>query len=466
MEHHFRFIKTIRTLTRQFPILIKLLFYLFTGNMGIYVMWEALKLRKLLTFAFMVWTVLILAPQCQADQISIRLNGQDLALEPEAFIEEGRLLVPLKPCAQALGGTVAWDADSRQAEVMTGSTRIVFTVGSTVYTIDEEPGEMVVAPQIISGTLYVPAGCLAEAMGASLAWDAAAASINIISNGSNLIPGTRASQLMQDAQQAAAGQKTFKFREKRQITVRTAMIYSWGKSYQSNDVSYQYTEGGRRFDHPGKYEHIRFGIPPVAGKEMVEEDNYEKVTTRDHIYVKAPSGVWVRTEEQTPDEFLKAMGQSSEDVEKNLIMLRGQDEVWEGKDCLVLSYNYKPEFFQPLIRSLVEEQLAASETDPATNRSIWEQVARSMKALGSGKCWIDKASGLEIHEESNFTVKFTVSLPVPEAGGHSMQYQYEMQDISQEDRFDYGAAVTIPDVSRAIDADDYARGQNGLLDIL
>ncbi len=271
-----------------------------------------------------------------------------------------------------------------------------------------------------------------------------------------------ASELMTQAWNAASEQNTLKFKQSRTIQVINSMLYSWGKSYQSCDISYEESEGCRDYQSAQKYEHIRSGIPPTAGKSMVEWDNYEKVTSKDFIYLKAPTGVWIKSDEPTPSQFFESIGKSDEDIFEDIDLSMLADETMGGKDCKVVFFSYRPEFFEPLLEKLVEEQLALSEVEAETGKSIWEQVRKSQRVSGSGKVWIDKASGLEIHQESQFTVKFYVDIPMPDSQGHSMKYVYELQDSTREDRFDYGQPVNMPDVSRAMTMEEYLDAESRL----
>lgn len=374
-------------------------------------------------------------------------------------------MAPLQPLMQDLGCSVTWDARASQATVAAGSGTIIFRLGSTVYFIDGQEKSMSVAPEIVRDRIFCPVRDVVQAVGASLTWDPETLTVSIssarpVSPTANLA----AHQVMTKANKAAAAQNTFKFRKKRQIDVSNTMNYSWGKFYKSDEVSYEESDGCRQYEMPQQYESVKIGIPPAGGKSMVVEDHYEQVTSNNTIYVKAPTGVWVKTDQQTPAEFMKSMGKTEEDRDKDLVIWLTPDEKMENKDCQVISFQYKPEFFQPLIKNLVEQQLDVSEADPAISRSIWDQVGKNMKASGSGKIWIDKTTGLQLYEESKLTISFSAVIPVPDSGGHTMNYSYNMQDTIREERSNYGVPVVIPDVSKAISSEDYARINPSLLD--
>lgn len=401
---------------------------------------------------------------CLAESpISVQVDGRELSFNTAPIIKDGSILLPLRTSMEAIGCRVSWNEDARVAEVVSGSTTVLFSPGSSAYTVNGEEKTLDAAPEIIDEQLFIPIRSAAEALGAIVAWDADSSTLTISSPQSQeLNRSVPARDLMEKAWNAATELNTFKFKQRRYIEVKTSMDYSWGKSYQSKDISYEESTGSRKARPSERYEHIKSGIPPVNGRNMVESDNYEKVTAKNAIYIKTPDGIWVKTDEQTPAEFFASMGKSEEDIFKDIDMRLEPDEKYEGKDCSVVFFNYKPGFFQPLVERLVEEQLAVSETDPDTGKSIWEQVKENQQVSGSGRVWIDKSSGLEIHQESKFKVKFVVDIPVQESEGHTMRMVYEMQDSINENRFEYGKPVVIPDVSKAISMEEYMETQSKL----
>jgi len=74
--------------------------------------------------------------------------------------------------AETLGAEVVWDQTAQTVTLTKGDTVVVFTIGSTTYTVNGESAVADVAPEITSDRTMLPARYAAEALGAVVGWDA------------------------------------------------------------------------------------------------------------------------------------------------------------------------------------------------------------------------------------------------------------------------------------------------------
>ena len=74
----------------------------------------------------------------------------------------------------------AWDGTTQKVTVTKGSTTIELTIGSTTGTTNGQASQMEAAPLLVNGRTYLPARDIAEALGYTVEWDAAAQTVNII----------------------------------------------------------------------------------------------------------------------------------------------------------------------------------------------------------------------------------------------------------------------------------------------
>ena len=91
------------------------------------------------------------------------------------FVEQGRVFVPLRYLARALGVAdekVTWEPETKKITVVCpcGST-LELAVGSKAMSINGQPREMDVAPVTRDGRTYLPARYVAEALGYEVGWD-------------------------------------------------------------------------------------------------------------------------------------------------------------------------------------------------------------------------------------------------------------------------------------------------------
>ena len=112
-------------------------------------------------------------PAAYSDTIPVLVNGKAVTwTDAEPFVENGRTLVPLRAVADAMGLTVEWDNDAREASFSGGGKTIVFPIGSTTArTSGDGIVAMDTAAVIRDGRTYAPIRYLAEYFGYTVGWD-------------------------------------------------------------------------------------------------------------------------------------------------------------------------------------------------------------------------------------------------------------------------------------------------------
>lgn len=120
-------------------------------------------------------------PQPQNNTISVVIDGQALVTNVAPQSINGRTMVPMRSIFEALGATVTWNADTKQAVATKGDKRVTLTLNSDTAYINGE-AKTLEAPAIsYNGSTLVPARFVAEAFGANVTWDNATKTVNIVS---------------------------------------------------------------------------------------------------------------------------------------------------------------------------------------------------------------------------------------------------------------------------------------------
>jgi len=104
-----------------------------------------------------------------AQQVSVTVNGQPLALSPGPIERTGRVFVPLRGIFERLGATVVYSSGTINAT--RGGTTISLHIGSTQATLNGQPQTLDVAPFIVGATTYVPLRFIAQSLGANVGYD-------------------------------------------------------------------------------------------------------------------------------------------------------------------------------------------------------------------------------------------------------------------------------------------------------
>lgn len=74
----------------------------------------------------------------QKKGVTIILNGKELKLDVEPFIENDRTLIPVRGVMEGLGAVVGWNAKDRVVTVDKEDISIKLTIGSDVAVVTRE----------------------------------------------------------------------------------------------------------------------------------------------------------------------------------------------------------------------------------------------------------------------------------------------------------------------------------------
>ena len=100
------------------------------------------------------------------------VNGKAYEKDAAPVIMNDRTLVPIRFVTESLGGTVAWNAETKEVTLVIDGKEIKMTIGKTI----EKYG---VAPIIINGRTFVPVRFVADELGATTAWNAETKTVTI-----------------------------------------------------------------------------------------------------------------------------------------------------------------------------------------------------------------------------------------------------------------------------------------------
>lgn len=83
---------------------------------------------------------------------------------------QGRVLVPLRACLEAIGATVAYDAESRSVSAEKGGTVLKLEIDSPALWVNGELRTMDTVARLIDGRTYLPVRAVYEAFGLKVDW--------------------------------------------------------------------------------------------------------------------------------------------------------------------------------------------------------------------------------------------------------------------------------------------------------
>jgi len=142
---------------------------------------KGLKLVALLAVLMMVMVL----PLGAAPNVTVKVDGVTVAFpDQKPYIDSAnRTLVPMRAPMEALGATVSWNNDTRQAIFEKDGVTAVFTIGSKTYTVNGVKKTMDTQAVITGDRTCIPIRFAAEAVGATVDWDADTYTVIITTGG-------------------------------------------------------------------------------------------------------------------------------------------------------------------------------------------------------------------------------------------------------------------------------------------
>lgn len=114
-----------------------------------------------------------------ASAAQLFVDDKRIATDVPPQIISGRTLVPVRPLFESLGATVSWNESTMTATAKKENTVISITIGSKTALVNGKPKTLDVAAQTINSRSMVPARFIAEALDATVDWDANTESVYI-----------------------------------------------------------------------------------------------------------------------------------------------------------------------------------------------------------------------------------------------------------------------------------------------
>ncbi|MGE5416663.1 MAG: stalk domain-containing protein [Acidobacteriota bacterium] len=119
----------------------------------------------------------------------VLINGQPLVSDVKPMVnKDGRIMLPLRSIAQALGAQVDWNAPTKTATLYQGTNTIKVTLGQKTLMVNGRlvPMDTVAVSQ--NGCTLLPVRSVGEAFGSKIGWDPATKTVSITSEGPSITP--------------------------------------------------------------------------------------------------------------------------------------------------------------------------------------------------------------------------------------------------------------------------------------
>lgn len=120
----------------------------------------------------------------EASSVTILKNGEELALDVNAYIKNDRTMVPLRGVFEACGASVAWDDETKTAFITKASgeetTFIFLQADSDAAFVNSEKITLDTPAEIVNDRTMVPLRFIMEQLGAEVSWDGESRTVSIV----------------------------------------------------------------------------------------------------------------------------------------------------------------------------------------------------------------------------------------------------------------------------------------------
>lgn len=113
--------------------------------------------------------------------IKIIIDGRELQVPVGPFMENNRVLVPMRSIFTEIGAKVQWDNATKSITAMKDEKEILLKVNSNKVVINGTPYFLDVAPTIRQSTTFVPTRFVSESLGLTVKWDSKNRTVTLLS---------------------------------------------------------------------------------------------------------------------------------------------------------------------------------------------------------------------------------------------------------------------------------------------
>jgi plastocyanin len=122
------------------------------------------------------------AGAADAQTITVTLNGKALPFKQEPLNVHGRLLVPYRPIAEAIGATVTYDAASKTVHVTKGPNSYLLPLNGRTASLNGVDVALETPPVLVNGVTLVPLRFVSEYLGLDVHYDNAKRTVSLTSS--------------------------------------------------------------------------------------------------------------------------------------------------------------------------------------------------------------------------------------------------------------------------------------------
>ncbi len=118
-------------------------------------------------------------PDTSSDTFKIFVNNSLIFETNDPYIENGRILVPMRTIFESLDAVISWEPSTKTAIAVKDNINITISLGNSIMYVSGSPVSLDTPPKAVNGQTLVPVRAVSEAFNASVNWDSATKTITI-----------------------------------------------------------------------------------------------------------------------------------------------------------------------------------------------------------------------------------------------------------------------------------------------
>ena len=107
----------------------------------------------------------------ETSNISVYIDNKHVSFRTNPYMENDRVMVPMRKIFEELGATVTWDNDTQSVTAVKDKTTAILAIGLNIMYINSEPTALDNPPALVYDTTYVPLRAVSEALGCVVEWE-------------------------------------------------------------------------------------------------------------------------------------------------------------------------------------------------------------------------------------------------------------------------------------------------------
>ena len=140
------------------------------------------KIISLITALLLLFSLSIpILSYAETSNISVYIDNKRVSFQANPYMENDRVMVPMRKIFEELGAAVTWDDDAQSVSAVKGQTTAILAIGLNIMYINGEPTTLDNPPVLIYDTTYVPLRAVSESLGCIGEWENDKNRVNITS---------------------------------------------------------------------------------------------------------------------------------------------------------------------------------------------------------------------------------------------------------------------------------------------